>query len=117
MKKTIQRIIDNLDDKTEKEFGYRVEPIVIVEDLGRKTAGLADYFENTIWLNSLYLSKYKKEMLYGTLPHEYAHMLCVFRFGLIGIKRKKYYSHHGKEWKDCMRFLGFEPEIYHNMIL
>lgn len=117
MQEEIFEILSYLDDEVEKSFGFRIDPFVVTKCLGKNVAGMADYGASTIYLNSRYLKKFKHEMLSNTLVHEYCHLLAVARFGLNGIKRNKYYSHHGKEWKECMKFFGLEPEIYHNMRL
>lgn len=117
MEDCIFDILSYLDDEVENSFGFRIDPFLVIEPLGKKIAGMADYGNNTIYLNSNFMEKHKHEMLSDTLIHEYCHLMTVGLFGLNGIKRNKYYSHHGKEWKRCMEFFGLEPNIYHEMRL
>ena len=114
MQKSIFRTLNVLDNKVEKTFGYRIDPFVEIRPMGYNLAGTADYLSSTICLNSNFFH-YPYSRIKETVIHEYCHLFVVFQVGLSGIKRSKYYSHHGKEWKAAMRFFGQKPTRCHNL--
>lgn len=82
-------------------LGY--EPRIEWKNL-RVTAGAAYYTKGVIGLSRLLLTD--EERMRGTLIHEFAHLLAIARHG-----RKA--AGHGERWRQAMRDLGAEPEVYH----
>lgn len=70
----------------------------------RVTAGRAQFDRNRIVLSSIVLRDY--DSVTTTLLHEYAHLMAYERGGRLG-------RGHGPMWKEAMRALGLEPQVYH----
>lgn len=90
-------------------------PKVVFARLGT-TAGRADTNRNWVIINPNYFDKHYDEQLNDTLPHEFAHLVAIFLYGLPsrvvvrkvrGIRMKRLrYDYHGEDWRLIMTWLG-----------
>jgi len=100
-------------------YGFYVLPTVKAYSFrSNKRAGQCRYSKNLIEINTKFLKipSHIDYVINQTLLHEYAHLLNwhLHRDELLSMKR---IPHHGKTWRQCMRFLGLEANTYHNMKL
>jgi len=72
------------------------------------TAGIYRSKTHTIRVNMVLLSENFEHYLDQTIPHELAHGLTHFRYGLTRRIRP-----HGNEWKSVMRAIGKNPSRCH----
>jgi predicted SprT family Zn-dependent metalloprotease len=71
----------------------------------RVSAGIAKWHQRTIVLSKRLLTS--EDRLVDTLRHEYAHFMAIAAGGLRA-------SGHGACWRQAMRDLGQEPEVFHH---
>lgn len=82
-------------------------------DLAGSAAGQYRYLDRGVGprhqlrFNAYLLTRYFRDGLTATVPHEVAHYAVAVRFGLSGIRP------HGPEWQKMMRVLGARPEVTH----
>lgn len=108
---------NQIDDKLQETvlklnniFGVKMEapPIIMNPKLGR-VAGRAYGFRK-VELNPNFFTKYGRDMVDQTLPHEICHCFACYYYSFLN---KKKIMGHGKEWKNLMRMLKLPPNRCH----
>lgn len=103
--------------KFEKEFGTDLKefPVIKFTKKGR-VAGTFSWGGNKsceLNFNMTFLKENFVDFLNSTVPHEVAHLLTHNLYGIIRTRNGNI-SHHGKEWKRMMAFLGVEAKRCHS---
>jgi len=93
--------------EAESAFSRTFERIPVRFDLAGSTAGMfrAHGRKREIRYNPWIFSKYFRENLEGTVPHEVAHYIVHELYGLGKVKP------HGEQWLALMRYFGANPEV------
>lgn len=84
---------------SQKKLGRVVNPKLSFDFNKKNKLGLANYVENTIYIN-IDILKYNPEQIKDTVIHEYCHILDKHVYNKFG---------HGKTWKKLMVNLGGNP--------
>lgn len=90
-----------------RQLDYRFATIPVHFDLSGRSAGMfrADGRHSWIRYNPWIFSKYYRENLEGTVPHEVAHYIVHELYGLRRVKP------HGVQWRRVMQLFGADPEV------
>jgi predicted SprT family Zn-dependent metalloprotease len=118
----IHRLLENkmLDTALILENHYKITmpiPKIHLRRLGKKL-GVASKFHNVITVNiDLCTQATWKDILDITLPHEYCHLVAplIHKPYLHGHDRGNAGWGHGPAWKECMRIIGLQPNVQHEL--
>lgn len=94
-----KKYLDNVKSLSNKKLGKIIHPNLDFNLTGNNTLGLANWIENTIYINIELLRKNPYE-LKDTVIHEYCHLLDKHVYDEFG---------HGKTWRKLMLNLGGNP--------
>jgi SprT protein len=112
---TLQNLANGLWDDYAEIFPSLVRfdcPTIKLNNRFSATAGRATFSKNLVELSAKHLAKFPEIVLNETLPHELAHMIDYYVYGMEAGKQV-----HGTQWKIIMVALGQNPTRCHSMVL
>ena len=115
IQKSVITKIYSLIAKFEKHGDVKQKPVIKFTKKG-SVAGTFSWGggrELTLNFNMTLLNENFDDFMNSTVPHEVAHFLTYNCYGVIHTRNGNI-SHHGKEWKKMMGFLGTEAKRCHS---
>jgi len=101
------RRTEEIVQRLAQELGMDLPMIPVLFDLRGRSAGMYRVKKNqrVIRYNPRLFSRYYRENLEGTVPHEAAHYAVDMLYGTARTRP------HGREWQAVMRLLGADPRV------
>ena len=101
------RIQNIVNDCFMRGLGFVPAHRIVYRTIGRGTAGLAVYHNNTLIFDPFFIENNLESYLARTVPHEVAHLICKLRY-------PNAKQGHGPEWRSIMNLLGAEETRCHS---
>ena len=99
---------EEIIQKLEKVGFPRIEISLEIKRLTPRVAGYAHPYSYLVEINELYLKDNLQEMSNQILAHEICH---IYNFEY----NPEAKQHHGPEWKNIMKSIGYAPDTRHRM--